>query len=1187
MEEILLLDCPCQGESFQGIGVYTQNGLWYFSSTVAGVGVHAISATCPMSEPDFWVTVVPYPDIVILPQNPVICSGENVQLSASGVQPGGTWQWSPATGLSSTTAATVIASPAQTTTYTVTGTNAGLCSSQAQVTVTVNPVYTLTLSASDMEICPGESLLLTWGGAPAGTTYGLYNSNSSSWNSTTNTSMTVSPSSTVTYWIELVGTTCFIQDDVTITVNDAPGLTANAQPGVICQGQTAMLTAVTEPGNTVSWSPSATLSSSTGGQVLATPSATTTYTATATNANGCSSTMDVLVIVEELCCVADNPPPTYLITQNTPDWVGQTYTLSEDLIIQSGVGFVVDNCTLKFATGKGIILESGADLSVVNNSKLTLLDLCDPFWRGISSQRVSNYANTADKNVIIISASTIEFAQTAISLQTIDTSNPNTTTNWALLQCSDVLLSNNHRDLWIRGQNATVSFYPNVLGQMSNCQFLLTADFPVAYSPNTSRSQIQNLGKAIQFSSCEFRNDVPAFLQSVELLAMAYRNAPVDVHCYAPNNTGFGNSPSRISGFTRGISGSGVGSINLVGTDFANWRSCYFWMRGKHLIEENDFYCLPAALFNALQGNLFIQSALSPITQESLDIAIAPYGLYMDGPDGVFNVVDNHFETTIPGYGNLFSHGMVANNTGDNPNRVRRNVFTYMQRALKIQGDNRNVDYQDGLKYSCNFFDFNDSDIREVNSTIGNANTFGVPHQFSLLPGNIPGDPANNFTQSSSGCGHCGFDDLSNTMTSSMSNHRYYREDSSQEPSDLETSPAPKVVIVNSGENADECETSVQLISVPESGQNVLSVFEESTLMLNELIQDYRQLVDDGNTSVLVQTVQSINYSQALELYYELMQISPNLSDEVIIEALAKLELPNVLMAQILSSNPHAAKSGLIQQAVEERPIPFDEYQKTQISLGLQQFSSKESLEGLIAGISSRRKECIEILFEQIDASDEITNKLESKRNILSPSIYVEDAFREIDLLFEYGLFEESASLAADIGAFHKIPDQTAVDYSGWLALMSIYHERSLDMEGFELSEDHLGLLVSWINTTSAFVSSRSLNLLMESGSLNYTEPIVEEQEIRSEIDEVTSNEELELRLYPNPSNGIIQITWNRPVSLLEIMNSTGQTVFQKSMVDTQRQEVLDLSTFANGVYLVRIMDFTGRVMNTSNLVKQ
>jgi hypothetical protein len=80
------------------------------------------------------IIINPSPNVSIIPSVPSICVGESVTLTASGAT---TYSWSPATGLSATSGASVTASPTATTTYTVTGTTDG-CSAAQNVTVTVN-----------------------------------------------------------------------------------------------------------------------------------------------------------------------------------------------------------------------------------------------------------------------------------------------------------------------------------------------------------------------------------------------------------------------------------------------------------------------------------------------------------------------------------------------------------------------------------------------------------------------------------------------------------------------------------------------------------------------------------------------------------------------------------------------------------------------------------------------------------------------------------------------------------------------------------------------------------------------------------------------------------------------------------------------------------------------------------------
>jgi|GEM_PF-3568030 len=89
-----------------------------------------------------------------------ICSGGNIALTAIGGN--GIYAWSPSTGLSSTSGATVTASPATTTVYSVSSAGDGDCPSilTRQITVSVNPAPTSTANAS---ICSSQ-LPYTWNG---------------------------------------------------------------------------------------------------------------------------------------------------------------------------------------------------------------------------------------------------------------------------------------------------------------------------------------------------------------------------------------------------------------------------------------------------------------------------------------------------------------------------------------------------------------------------------------------------------------------------------------------------------------------------------------------------------------------------------------------------------------------------------------------------------------------------------------------------------------------------------------------------------------------------------------------------------------------------------------------------------------------------------------------------------------
>ena len=222
----------------------------------------------------------------------VICNGNSTILNGGPV--GNTYSWSPSTGLSSSTVASPIANPNSTTTYVLTITDVAGCSDIDSVVVTVNPIPNINLSAVPMAICIGGSTVLTATGA-----------NSYTWNpstglsSTIGTSVTATPIVTTTYIV--IGTSvnnCTGSQTIIVTVNPLPVLSITPNAPAICIGNNILLTVV--GADTYIWSPSNTLSASTGASVTATPAITTTYTVIGTSIAGCTSTSTVVVTVTSL-----------------------------------------------------------------------------------------------------------------------------------------------------------------------------------------------------------------------------------------------------------------------------------------------------------------------------------------------------------------------------------------------------------------------------------------------------------------------------------------------------------------------------------------------------------------------------------------------------------------------------------------------------------------------------------------------------------------------------------------------------------------------------------------------------------------------------------------------------------------------------------------------------------------------
>jgi gliding motility-associated-like protein len=242
------------------------------------------------------------------------CSGNTGQLGAAAVN-GLTYSWSPATGLSSATAANPTVTLTNTTgapttqTYTLTVTNAATgCASTGTVAVTVNPAAVAVAGAA-VAFCAGGTGQLG-AAAVAGYRY--------SWSPTTGLSSTTAANPTVTltnttgapitqvYTLTVTNATgCVNTATVAVTVNPIPVALAGAAL-TLCSGSSATLGAAPVAGLSYSWSPTTGLSSSTVANPIVTPTNSTsatitqTYTLTVTSAAGCASMATVALTVVPL-----------------------------------------------------------------------------------------------------------------------------------------------------------------------------------------------------------------------------------------------------------------------------------------------------------------------------------------------------------------------------------------------------------------------------------------------------------------------------------------------------------------------------------------------------------------------------------------------------------------------------------------------------------------------------------------------------------------------------------------------------------------------------------------------------------------------------------------------------------------------------------------------------------------------
>jgi gliding motility-associated-like protein len=184
------------------------------------------------------------------------------------------YAWSPAEGLSDSTARNPIAYPGQNTTYTVIAGN-GICFDTLSIDVNV---ATIDISLDTLICNPGSPVQM----------FAVTNQPNSTWNWTPGATVSdstisapvASPTETTVYNVQVTTPICVIDTFITISVFDGEALVTAAQ--TICNGDTIQIGAALQPNLTYEWTPADGLSDATAANPFAFPSVPTIYTLTVT-----------------------------------------------------------------------------------------------------------------------------------------------------------------------------------------------------------------------------------------------------------------------------------------------------------------------------------------------------------------------------------------------------------------------------------------------------------------------------------------------------------------------------------------------------------------------------------------------------------------------------------------------------------------------------------------------------------------------------------------------------------------------------------------------------------------------------------------------------------------------------------------------------------------------------------------
>jgi len=291
--------------------------------------------------------------------------------------------------------------------------------------------------------------------------------------------------------------------------------------------------------------------------------------------------------------------------------------------------------------------------------------------------------------------------------------------------------------------------------------------------------------------------------------------------------------------------------------------------------------------------------------------------------------------------------------------------------------------------------------------------------------------------------------------------------------------------------------------------------------------------------------------------------------------------LPNEMIRDILVANPQSAKTDDVLNTLNDRFIPMPDSMMAEIMDGKDHLSPKEELEAQIAVHVQYFKDAYDELVRfyltdstASESADSIINFLES----------VSDLDGKYLLASKYLSIGDTASMDNALNSISstftldRLRQQQYFDYLTYFSFLKSLYAQNRNI--LQIDSSQIAQLVTLYDQTSEPVSSYVRNILIANNVINYSEPIIIPDDLKSTQEEDvlrTSHfsEKCYLKVFPNPAKHYIIAEYNTQQLyagnnefFLTITSSDGKILETRILSKLQDQQLIETVDYKPGIYL-------------------
>ena len=570
-------------------------------------------------------------------------------------------------------------------------------------------------------------------------------------------------------------------------------------------------------------------------------------------------------------------------------------------------------------------------------------------------------------------------------------------------------------------------------------------------------------------------------------------------------------------------------------------------------------------------------------------VANGGYGMYLDFCTGYW-VENNHF---IGQGASRIGIGLIVNNSGTAPNEIYRNWFDNLQQGISAQGGNRHLRLNQGLQILCNEFINNEADLLILPSPMprGGVGWGGpsmpvaqggiAPHQGANMP-NVPTAMAGNLFDIHSPIPDGDFDDINNQAEHIIYYYPSLSDNYRVRPVDVTQNAVHRQEVYFSLYNVWTFDAGCPPTIDDNGGairQELLYAAGHWSAQASQAEEQLTALIDAGNTEQLQWDVYMATTPEAMQIYNELMALSPYLSDTVVSNAIFKDDvLVNAMLRDIMVANPHTAKSPELMERLDQRWVPLPEFMKEQVLQGRNIVTTRETLEANLAQYELNHSVALSKLSRFYHNNPDNLGWLYSLLN--DAMLGYKHAFS----LLQHGMALQGMEVLNNMAAqlCPSAPEKHAwmvENYSLLAALLE--HENGITQPGSaEIAQ-------AWAihDNASGLPAAYARGLLQVWGLIEYQEPILHPETYKSAafpavvLADGRAEGNLLLSVRPNPASDYLIIAWELPghdKAALEFTDANGRMVHRQKLLNAKDEQVVAIQNWKPGAYHATIRTDSG-----------